>query len=276
VEELEGRQMLAASATATVTGVAVPTLINLGRVASPGSVKPGNSPASSGPYTPSQVTTAYGVNLINFNGIVGNGAGQTIAIVDAYNDPNIVSDTATFNTRFGLPKFNQTGGPTFQVLNQTGGTTLPANTNTTIGDWDLEESLDVQWAHSMAPQANIILFESNTNNDPDMDAAEVTAANWPGVSVVSNSWGEGEFSGETSEDQYFQTPTGHEGVTFLASAGDSGSPAGYLSYSPYVVAVGGKQRNVHLGKRLVRRRWRHQHARIASQLSGWAQRHQRY
>ncbi len=239
VEELEGRQMLAASATATVTGVAVPTLINLGRVASPGSVKPGNSPASSGPYTPSQVTTAYGVNLINFNGIVGNGAGQTIAIVDAYNDPNIVSDTATFNTRFGLPQFNQTGGPTFQVLNQTGGTTLPANTNTTIGDWDLEESLDVQWAHSMAPQANIILFESNTNNDPDMDAAEVTAANWPGVSVVSNSWGEGEFSGETSEDQYFQTPTGHEGVTFLASAGDSGSPAGYPSYSPYVVAVGG-------------------------------------
>ena len=69
----------------------------------------------------------------------------------------------------------------------------------------------------MAPQANIILFESNTSNDPDMDQAEVTAAGWPGVSVISNSWGEGEFSGETSEDSSFVTPTGHQGVTFLAS-----------------------------------------------------------
>ena len=239
VEELEGRQMLSAAVSATAAGIAVPTLINLGRVAAPGSVKPTNSPDNaSAPYTPSQVQTAYGVNLISFNGIVGNGAGQTIAIVDAYNDPNIVSDTATFNTRFGLPQFNS-GGPTFQVLNENGGTTLPMNTNTTVGDWDLEESLDVQWVHSMAPEANVILFESTTANDPDMDQAEVTAAGWPGVSVISNSWGEGEFSGETSEDQYFQTPTGHQGVTFLASAGDSGSPAGYPAYSPYVVSVGG-------------------------------------
>ncbi len=239
VEELEGRQMLSAAVSATAAGIAVPTLINLGRVAAPGSVKPTNSPDNaSAPYTPSQVQTAYGVNLISFNGIVGNGAGQTIAIVDAYNDPNIVSDTATFNTRFGLPQFNS-GGPTFQVLNENGGTTLPMNTNTTVGDWDLEESLDVQWVHSMAPEANVILFESTTANDPDMDQAEVTAADWPGVSVISNSWGEGEFSGENTEDQYFQTPTGHQGVTFLASAGDSGSPAGYPAYSPYVVSVGG-------------------------------------
>jgi len=239
VEELEGRQMLSAAVSATAAGIAVPTLINLGRVAAPGSVKPTNSPDNaSAPYTPSQVQTAYGVNLISFNGIVGNGAGQTIAIVDAYNDPNIVTDTATFNTRFGLPQFNS-GGPTFQVLNENGGTTLPMNTNTTVGDWDLEESLDVQWVHSMAPEANVILFESTTANDPDMDQAEVTAAGWPGVSVISNSWGEGEFSGENTEDQYFQTPTGHQGVTFLASAGDSGSPAGYPAYSPYVVSVGG-------------------------------------
>ncbi len=246
VEELEGRQMLAATATTTVARVAVPTLINLGRVAAPDTVKPAGSPSTAAPYTPQQVETAYGDNSIVFNGIVGNGAGQTIAIVDAYNDPNIVSDTAAFNTRFGLPQFNA-GGPTLQVLNQTGGTTLPTNTNTTLGDWDLEESLDVQWAHSMAPQANIILFESNTANDPDMDQAEVTAAGWQGVSVVSNSWAEGEFSQETSEDQYFQTPTGHQGVTFLASAGDSGTPAGYPAYSPYVVAVGGTNLQIQSG-----------------------------
>ncbi len=239
VEELEGRQMLSSAVSATATGIAVPTLINLGHVPAPASVTPGNSPSNaSAPYTPQQVQTAYGVNLISFNGIAGNGAGQTIAIVDAYNDPNIIADTATFNTQFGLPQFN-TGGPTFQVLNQNGGTTLPQNTNSTVGDWDLEESLDVQWVHSMAPQANIILFESTTANDSDMNTAEVTAAGWPGVSAVSNSWGEDEFTGETTEDPSFVTPTGHQGVTFLASAGDSGSPAGYPAYSPYVVSVGG-------------------------------------
>jgi Bacterial Ig domain len=230
--------MLSASVATHLPGVAYPTLISLGRVPAPNGIGPATSPQTSAPYTPSQVETAYGDNAISFNGVVGNGAGQTIAIVDAYNDPNIVSDTAAFNTRFGLPQFN-TGGPTFQVLNQTGGTTLPTNTNTTIGDWDLEESLDVQWAHSMAPAANIILFESNTANDSDMDTAEVTAAGWAGVSVISNSWGEGEFPLESSEDSSFQTPTGHQGVTFLASAGDSGSPGGYPAYSPYVVAVGG-------------------------------------
>src|ERR1700677_87349 len=103
VEELEGRQMLSAPATLTASAAAVPTLINLGHVAAPGSIKPANSPDNASvPYTPSEVQAAYGVNLISFNGIVGNGKGQTIAIVDAYNDPNIVSDTATFNTRFGL------------------------------------------------------------------------------------------------------------------------------------------------------------------------------
>jgi hypothetical protein len=222
-------------------GVAVPDLVNLGRVAAPAphGIKPAGSPLTAAPYTPQQVETAYGVNLISFNGVVGDGSGQTIAIVDAYNDPNIITDTAAFNTRFGLQQFNVAGGPTFQVLNQTGGTTLPMNTNTTTGEWDLEEALDVQWAHSMAPKANIILFESTTANDFDMNTAEVTAAGWPGVSVISNSWGEGEFSGETSEDSALRTPTGHQGVTFLASTGDSGTPAGYPAYSPEVVAVGG-------------------------------------
>jgi subtilase family serine protease len=230
----------ATSAASAPLGVAVPTLVNLGRIAAPDATKPADSPDNaSAPYDPQQMTTAYGVNLISFNGIVGNGAGQTIAIVDAYNDPNIVSDTATFNSNFGLQQFNVTGGPTLQVLNQTGGTTLPMNTNTTVGDWDLEESLDVQWVHSMAPQANVILFEANSNNGSDLYATEVTAANFPGVSVISNSWGGGEYSGETTDDSNFMTPAGHQGVTFLASAGDTGSPGGYPAYSPYVVSVGG-------------------------------------
>jgi subtilase family serine protease len=233
IEVLESRQMLSAAAAFE------PAIVVAGRVATPGGKTGGISPATlaSAPYTPAQMTTAYGVNLISFGGVTGNGAGQTIAIVDAFNDPNIVADAAAFNTQFNLPQFNVAGGPTFQVLGQTGTTTLP----TINGQgWDLEESLDVQWAHSIAPQANIILYESNTNNDSDMDAAVATAAANPAVSVVSMSWGEGEFQGEQSEDPFVLTPTGRTGgVTFLAATGDWNSPAIYPAFSPDVVAVGG-------------------------------------
>jgi hypothetical protein len=234
VEALEGRQMLSAVAAYQ------PAIIVAGQVAAPNVGKNGVTPATtvaSAPYTPAQMTTAYGVNQISFNGVSGTGAGQTIAIVDAYNDPNIVTDAQNFSSTFNLPQFNVQGGPTFQVLNQTGGTSLP----TTNGQgWDVEESLDVEWAHSIAPQANIILYESNTNNDPDMDQAVATAAANPAVSVVSMSWGEDEFQGEQSEDPFDLTPTGRTGgVTFLAATGDWDSPAIYPAFSPDVVAVGG-------------------------------------
>ena len=180
---------------------------------------------------------AYGVNQISFGGVTGNGAGQTIAIVDAYNDPDIVTDAGTFNTQFGLQQFNVSGGPTFKVVNENGGTSLPANSST--DGWDIEESLDVEWAHSIAPEANIILFEANSNSYNDLLTAVSTAADTTGVSVVSMSWGGGEFSGEQSIDSVFTTPAGHQGVTFTASTGDDGTPADYPALSPNVVAVGG-------------------------------------
>ncbi len=234
VEALEGRLMLSAVAAYQ------PAIVIAGQVSAPVVGKNGVTPATStasAPYTPAQITTAYGVNQISFNGITGTGAGQTIAIVDAFNDPNIIADAANFNSTFGLQQFNVTGGPTFQVLNQNGGTSLP----TTNGQgWDVEESLDVEWAHSIAPQANIILYESDTNNDNDMDQAVATAAANPAVSVVSMSWGEYEFDGEQSEDPFNLTPTGRTGgVTFLAATGDWDSPAIYPAFSPDVVAVGG-------------------------------------
>ena len=95
--------------------------------------------------------------------MAGTGSGQTIAIVDAYNDPDIVSDTAAFNTQFGLQQFNVAGGPTLTVLNQTGGTTPPTASGTS--EWAVEESLDVRMAHTIAPKANIILFEANSDSD---------------------------------------------------------------------------------------------------------------
>jgi subtilase family serine protease len=144
-----------------------------------------------------------------------------------------VSDAAVFNSQFGLQQFNVAGGPTLTVRNQTGGTALP--TNSGASGWSVEESLDVQWAHAIAPQANIVLFEANSASMSDLMTAVQAAAAHSGVSVVSMGWGTPEFPGETSYDSYFTTPN----VTFLASTGDSGSPGQYPAYSPNVVAVGG-------------------------------------
>src|SRR5580692_7954363 len=233
-ESLEDRLLLSAS-------FATPSYVLEGRanIASGSShgASPNVTPANSGPIDPAQMQQAYGVNQISFGGVTGNGAGQTIAIVDAYNDPYIVTDAGTLNTQFVLQQFNVGGGPTFKVVNENGGTSLPANSST--DGWDIEESLDVEWAHSIAPQANIILFEANSNSYNDLLTAVSTAADTTGVSVVSMSWGGGEFSGEQSIDSVFTTPAGHQGVTFTASTGDDGTPADYPALSPNVVAVGG-------------------------------------
>ncbi len=234
LESLEDRLLLSAS-------FATPSFVIEGHGAfASGSSRgtlPNVTPANVAPINPAQMQQAYGVNQISLGGTAGTGAGQTIAIVDAYNDPDIVSDASSFNSQFGWQQFNVTGGPTFKVLNENGGTSLPANS--AVNGWDVEESLDVEWAHSIAPQANIILFEANSSSYGDLLQAVSTAAHTTGVSVVSMSWSGGEWSGETSADSYFTTPSGHAGVTFLASTGDSGAPSGYPALSPNVVAVGG-------------------------------------
>jgi hypothetical protein len=225
VEFLEDRLLLSA------TPVATPTFLLAGRTSV--GAKPSQTTGASAPFTPAQITTAYGVNEILFNGTPGTGAGQTIAIVDAYNDPDIISDANVFSSEFGLPEFNGSGEPTLKVLNETGGTSLPSNA--AKGGWDVEESLDVEWAHSIAPDANIILFEANSNSLSDLFTAVTTAADTSGVSVVSMSWSGSEFSTETSYDSDFV----HTGITFLAATGDTGTPSGYPAFSPDVVAVGG-------------------------------------
>ena len=247
IEELERRTLFSHAALLAST-----TFINEGRVAAnklpaAGKIKtsvstsasPGATPAAlAAPFTPAQIDQVYGISNITFGSTAGTGAGQTIAIIDAYNNPDIVSDAAAFDTQFGLQQFNVSGGPTLTVLNQSAAVSpLPATPSP--GTWDLEESLDVQWAHSVAPQANVVLFEANSAGYSDLFTAATTAAAYPGVSAVSMSFGGGEFSGETAYDSDFLTPAGHQGVTFLASTGDSAAPAGYPAYSPNVVAVGG-------------------------------------
>jgi subtilase family serine protease len=197
------------------------------------SVTPAGLPAG---FSPQQIGQAYGFNQITFsNGTIqGNGSGQTIAIIDAYSQPNIAGDLAAFDSTYGLA-----APPSFTVVNQTGGSSLP----TSDTNWGVEESLDVEWAHAMAPAANILLVEANSSNYSDLMTAVQYAANQPGVSVVSMSWGGSEWSGETAYDSYFTTPAGHNGVTFVASTGDTGSSGApeYGSVSPNVLAVGGTQ-----------------------------------
>jgi subtilase family serine protease len=197
-------------------------------------VSPSGGPGQPAGFSPAQISQAYGFNQIRFNNgtVAGDDQGQTIAIVDAYNQPNIAGDLQTFDATYDLPS-----PPSFTVVNQSGGASLPS-ANTT---WGLEESLDVEWAHAMAPKANILLVEANSNGWSDLLAAVDYARNQPNVSVVSMSWGGSEFSGEPFYDSYFTTPAGHQGVTFVASTGDSGSAGApeSPSTSPGVLAVGG-------------------------------------
>ena len=184
-----------------------------------------NTSPPTGAYTPSQIAQAYGFNKVSFGSVKGDGSGQTIAIVDAYDDPNIQVDLNVFSSQFGLAP------TTITKVNQSGGSTVPAADPT--GGWELETALDVEWAHAIAPGAKILLVEANSANDNDLLAAVNYAA--AHANVVSMSWGGSEFLGESSYDGYFNK----SGVVFVASSGDSGAPGGWPSISPNILAVGG-------------------------------------
>jgi subtilase family serine protease len=181
--------------------------------------------AQSAPYglSPSQIKSAY-----RFSTSATAGAGKTIAIVDAYDDPSAESDLAVFNAQYGLPACTTANG-CFSKVNQTGGTRYPkANAG-----WALEISLDVQWAHAIAPGAKIILVEATSNSFADLLAAEDYAKTH--AQYVSNSWGGSESAGEIANDSHFV----QSGVSFFVSSGDAGLPAEYPSSSPNVISVGG-------------------------------------
>jgi V8-like Glu-specific endopeptidase len=180
--------------------------------------------------TPAQIRKAYGYDQIQFGGTTGDGSGQTVAIVDAYHSPTMLQDLRTFDAAFGL-----SDPPSFIQVAQDGSQNYPSVDPT--GGWAIETALDVEWVHALAPKANIFLVESNDPNSL-FDAVDF-ARNQPNVSLVSMSFGGGEFSQETQIDSLFTTPAGHRGVTFVAATGDDGQPGGYPAYSPNVLAVGG-------------------------------------
>ena len=154
--------------------------------------------------------------------------GRTIAIVDAYDDPRAEADLGTFSSKFGLPPCTTANG-CFKKVGQTGTTRLPRGNQ----GWALEISLDVQWAHAVAPGAHVLLVEANSASFTDLMAAVDYAK--AHAQYVSMSWGGSEFSGESAYDFHFQ----QSGVSFFVSSGDNGTPAEYPSASPKVISVGG-------------------------------------
>jgi subtilase family serine protease len=198
-------------------------------------------------YSPNDIRTAYGYPSVL------DGSGQTIVIVDAYGSPTIQSDLATFDARFGIPappSFTvdcSAGCPTFSP-NQRGGEEV---------GWAEETSLDVEWAHAMAPGATIVLVVAPSNLGNAINAAESAAIQkYPGA-IISQSFGEFEsaIKGEGNNIQLQQAHQNYQvaaaaGDTVLAGAGDFGATnlgstenAFYPASDPLVTAVGGTEGN---------------------------------
>ena len=164
---------------------------------------------------------------------------NAIAIVDAYDDPTVLSDLEAFCAQFGIP-FSASD---LEVV-YASGSKPPVDP---FGGWELEEALDVEYAHAMAPYAKIYLVEANSGYYSDLFPAVKVASNLiacgktttcpsgsAGKGEVSMSWGGSEFSGETSYDSYFKTP----GVVYFAASGDTPGTS-YPCASTNVVCIGG-------------------------------------
>jgi kumamolisin len=181
----------------------------------------------------SLVTTATGCNPNTFKTNPVGGA-RAIGIVDAYNYPTALADLNHFSVQFGLPTMTTS---TFKVI-FAGGSGGCAGTNPgNDPGWEVEQALDVQWTHAMAPKAKIFLVEAASSNLTDLLVAEDCASKQvaaAGGGEVSNSWGGSEFSGETSYDWHFVK----SGVVFFASSGDAPGTS-WPATSVNIVAVGG-------------------------------------
>jgi subtilase family serine protease len=186
-------------------------------------------------YGPSDLQSAY--NLATASG--NNGAGVTIGIVDAYDDPTAFNDVNVYRAQYGLPALTScspstiksSNTPCFAKADQNGGTSYPR----TNGGWAQEISLDLDMASAVCPKCNILLVEGSSASFANLGTAVNTAVSL-GAAVVSNSYGGSESSGETSlENSYYN----HPGVVITASSGDSGYGVQFPAASRYVTAVGG-------------------------------------
>jgi hypothetical protein len=185
---------------------------------------PGAAPAGVG-YGPASLRNAYRLPSSTA------GAGQTVAVVDAMDDPNAAADLATYRSDWGLPAC---GAGCFSKVNQNGAAgPLPAASG--LSGWATEESLDIDMVSAICPRCHIILVEANSASIANLGTA-VNSAVRLGADFVSNSYGGPESAADPSFDSMFFK---HAGVAITASAGDSGFGLEYPAASRYVTAVGG-------------------------------------
>jgi hypothetical protein len=211
-----------------------------GASAQPFLVGGGAGAALAGPaggLTPEDLASAYGFSPSS------GGAGETVAIVDAFDDPSIESDLGEFDAEYTQLPVCTSGNGCFKKVGQTGSAgALPAADTT---GWSVEITLDVDAVHAACPNCKILLVEANNNSLANLAAATNTAVAL-GASVVSNSYGGPEqFSGSSEHAAY-----NHPGVPIVASTGDDGfynwntlepedEAANLPAASPDVIAVGG-------------------------------------
>ena len=179
-------------------------------------------------YGPADLRSAY--NLPSATA----GAGQTIAVVNAFDNPTAEEDLAVYRAEFGLPPCTTANG-CFRKVNQTG---QPSPLPAPNAGWALETALDIDMVSAICPNCNILLVEANSNFSNDLFPAIGTAVSL-GAKFVSLSWGGSEFSGQVASESFFNFP----GVVITAAAGNDGFGVIYPSSSQFVTAVGGTTLN---------------------------------
>jgi hypothetical protein len=190
--------------------------------------------ASVAGYSPAQLQSAYNLTLA----AGAAGAGETVAVVDAYNDPDAAANLKTYRARYGLPAC---GSGCFRTVNEEGqASPLPKAAGKT--GWATEESLDLDMVSAICPNCHILLVEAKNGSMANLGKS-VDAAVALGAKFVSNSYSSPETAGETADDVYFD----HPGVAVTAAGGDSGYGVGYPAASQYVTSVGGTSLSVAKG-----------------------------
>jgi subtilase family serine protease len=168
-------------------------------------------------YTPQEIQQAYGYSGLLSSGV--DGSGKTIVIIDAFQNPYIKSDLSIFDSTFGLPD------PQLSIIHPGGLTRFNINDANQDG-WAFEIQLDVEYAHAMAPGANIVLALAKSNNDSDLLATTKYVINNHIGDVISQSFGEAEQCMDPtllSEQSALFAQAVNEGYTIFASSGDSGA-----------------------------------------------------
>jgi subtilase family serine protease len=183
------------------------------------------STATPSGFGPSSLQSAYALPSST------KGTGQTVGIVDAYDDPSAEADLGVYRSQFGLPACTTANG-CFKKVSQTGSTTSLPTKN---GGWAEEESLDLDMVSAICPNCHILLVEASTASTANLGTG-VNEAVKLGATEVSNSYGGSESRSDTSYDTEYYN---HPGVAITASSGDDGYGVEYPAASPYVTAVGG-------------------------------------